>query len=195
MRLRIVDCGLRIDDGRSWRIRTRTFPIRNPQSAIRVLLFVAACTPVTTRPDFLPDPQGIQVILDARPGRVTPEIATLVAAESLQVEQVNDRDGYVETAWYDTRSHRSVRGAGDVPDLAATVKIRCWADPYVPGQTRLTLEAVYRPRYDPSRSERDLEVIVPEDHAGPAIASTPSSVCFERQRGINTRSSPLPTRR
>src|SRR3989449_5768710 len=106
-----------------------------------------------------------QVILDARPGRVTPEIATLVAAESLQVEQVNDRDGYVETAWYDTRSHRSVRGAGDVPDLAATVKIRCWADPYVPGQTRLTLEAVYRPRYDPSRSERDLEVIVPEDHA------------------------------
>src|SRR2546422_8564564 len=39
-----------------------------------------------------------QVILDARPGRVTPEIATLVAAESLQVEQVNDRDGYVETA-------------------------------------------------------------------------------------------------
>jgi len=170
MRLRIVDCGLRIDDGRSWRIRTRTFPIRNPQSAIRVLLFVAACTPVTTRPDFLPDPQGIQVILDARPGRVTPEIATLVAAESLQVEQVNDRDGYVETAWYDTRSHRSVHGAGDVPDLAATVKIRCWADPYVPGQTRLTLEAVYRPRYDPSRSERDLEVIVPEDHAGHAIA-------------------------
>src|SRR2546425_12803803 len=91
MRLRIVDCGLRIDNGRSWRVRTPPFPIRNPQSAIRVVLFVAACTPVTNRPDFLPDPQGIQVILDARPARVTAEIATLVAAESLQVERSEER--------------------------------------------------------------------------------------------------------
>jgi hypothetical protein len=146
-----------------------TVPFRVSRSTFHVCLLLAACTPVTTRPDFLPDPQGIQVILDAQPARVTPEIATLVAAESLQVEQASDRDGYVETAWYDTRSHRSIRGPGDVPDLAATVKIRCWADPYVPGQTRLTLEAVYRPRYDPSRTERDLEVIVPADHAGHAI--------------------------
>src|SRR5438309_9380530 len=103
MRLRIVDCGLRIDDGRSWRIRTRTFPIRNPQSAIRVLLFVAACTPVTTRPDFLPDPQGIQVILDARTGRVTPVIATLVAAGSRLGDKVAGRDGYVERHCHESR--------------------------------------------------------------------------------------------
>ena len=50
------------------------------------------------------------------------------------------------------------------------MKIRCWADPYVPGQTRLTVEAVYRPRYDPSLPERDLEVIVPKDHPGSGIA-------------------------
>src|SRR3989449_5283686 len=164
MPVRSAECGVR--NGRVCVLaRDLSQQLRIPHSALRFLFLLAACTPVTTRPDFLPDPQGIQVILDARPARVTPEIATLVAAESLQVEQASDRDGYVETAWYDTRSHRSVRGAGDVPDLAATVKIRCWADPYVPGQTRLTLEAVYRPRYDPSRSERDLEVIVPEDHA------------------------------
>jgi len=42
----------------------------------------------------------------------------------------------------------------------------------VPGQTRLTVEAVYRPRYDPSRTERDLEVIVPKDHAGRALADS-----------------------
>jgi len=174
MRLRIVDCGLRIDNGRSSRGWTPTSLIRNPQSAIRnwFCCFLAACTPVTTRPDFLPDPQASRLVLDAPPARVTPEIAVLVAAESLQVERVNVRDGYVETTWYDTRSRRSFRGAGDVPDLAATVKIRCWADPYVPGQTQLTVETVSRPRYDPSRTERDLEVVVPKTHAGRAIADS-----------------------
>src|SRR5439155_46978 len=88
---------------------------RVPTSAFHVWLSFAACTPVTTRPDFLPDPQASRRVLDAPPARVTPEIAVLVAAESLQVERVNVRDGYVETAWYDTRSRRSFRGAGDVP--------------------------------------------------------------------------------
>src|SRR5216110_3756176 len=167
--MRNAECGMRNCRGMS-RAATPTFTFRTPHSAFRILFFVAACTPVTTRPDFLPDPQASRVVLDARPERVTPEIAALVAAESLRVERANVRDGYVETAWYDTRSHRSFRGARDVPDLAATVKIRCWADPYVPGQTRLTVEAVYRPRYDPSLPERDLEVIVPKDHPGSGIA-------------------------
>ncbi|OLC03584.1 MAG: hypothetical protein AUH78_18915 [Gemmatimonadetes bacterium 13_1_40CM_4_69_8] len=165
-----------------------TLLFRVPTSAFRLCLVLAACTPVTTRPDFLPDPQASRVVLDARPERVTPEIAALVAAESLQVERVNVRDGYVETAWYDTRSHRSFRGTRDVSDLAATVKIRCWADPYVPGQTRLTVEAVYRPRYDPSRTERDLEVIVPKTHAGHAIAD--SLVAALRKRFGTPSSSP-----
>ena len=50
------------------------------------------------------------------------------------------------------------------------MKIRFWADPWVPGQTRLTVEPVYRPRYDPSRVERELEVIVPKEHEGYKIA-------------------------
>jgi hypothetical protein len=143
---------------------------RAPTSAFRVCLLLAACSPVTARPDFKPDPQAPEVILNARPPRVTPEIAASVAAESLRVERVNVRDGYVETAWYDTRTGRSFAGTRDVPHPASTVKIRFWADPYVPGQTRLTVETVYRPRYDPSRTERDLEVVVPQDHPGRAIA-------------------------
>ena len=118
----------------------------------------------------MPGPQARAVILNARPARVTPEIAASVAAESLRVERVNVTDGYVETAWYDTRRGRSFSGMRDVPNPAATVKIRFWADPYVPGQTRLTVETVYRPRYDPSRTERDLEVVVPQEHPGRAIA-------------------------
>ena len=168
MPVRSAECGVRsvrvrvIARDLSWQLRT-------PHSALRILFFVAACTPVTTRPDFFPDSRAATVVILARPERVTADLPALVTAESLRVERTNLRDGYLETSWFDTRSKRSRRGMGDVSNLAASVKVRCWADPYVPGQTRLTVEVVYRPRYDPSRSERDLEVIVPQDHAGHVI--------------------------
>jgi hypothetical protein len=144
--------------------------LRVPRSAFRVCLLVAACTPVTTRPDFKPDPRALVVVLNARPERVTLELESLVPAESLEVERVNVRDGYVETFWYDPTRRRSYHHERDVADPPATVKIRCWADPWVPGQTRLTVEPVYRPRIDPSRPERDLEVIAPPEHGGYKVA-------------------------
>jgi hypothetical protein len=131
----------------------------------------AACTPVTTRPDFRPDPRAPVIILDARPERVTLELETLVPAESLALAHLNTRDGYVETTWYDPTRHQSYRDERAIADLSAAVKIRCWVDPWVPGQTRLTVEPVYRPRFDPSRAERDLEFIVPEAHPGHRIAT------------------------
>src|SRR5213596_1975699 len=162
MRLRIADCGLRIGRARVQAHDDRPLPIRNPQSAIRICLVLASCTPVTTRPDFRPDPRAPAVILNARPERV--------AAESLEVARFNVRDGYVETAWYDTEARRTRHHERDIANFAVTVKIRFWADPYVPGQTRLTAEPVYRPRYDPSRPERDLEVILSREQAGYKIA-------------------------
>ena len=143
---------------------------RVPTSAFRLCLFVAACTPITTRPDFRPDPRALTVVLDARPERVTTVLDSLVAAESLEVARANVRDGYVETAWYDPQAHRTRHHEREITNLAATVKIRFWADPWVPGQTRLTTEPVYRPRYDPSRPERDLEVIASKEHEGYKIA-------------------------
>jgi len=139
--------------------RDLTLRFRVPTSAFRVCLLVAACTPITTRPDFRPAPSALVVTLDARPERVTAALDSLVPAESLEVAHSNVRDGYVETAWYDTQAHRSRHH-----------EIRFWADPWVPGQTRLTVEPVYRPRYDPSRVERELEVIVPKEHEGYKIA-------------------------
>ncbi len=128
------------------------------------------CTPITTRPDFRPDPRAPVVTLNARPEPVTLGIDSLVRAESLEVVHVNVRDGYVETAWYDTKAHRSAHHEREIHDPGATVKIRFWADPWVPGQTRLTVEPVYRPRVDPSRTERDLEVILTKEHEGYKIA-------------------------
>ncbi len=133
-------------------------------------LVVAACNPATTRPDFRPFPETRSVVVMARRERVIPFLATLVAAESLRVKQASPVDGYLETDWYDTRTHRSFGDGHYVPDLAGTVKLRCWVDPYVPSESMLTIEAVYRPRVDPSRPERDLEAAVSPDHAGYKLA-------------------------
>src|SRR6266550_713807 len=162
-----------------WGVRSRstgvgalvlTLPFRTPHSALRMCLLLAACTPITTRPEFRPDPRALAVILDARPERVTAALDSLVPAESLEVAHSNVRDGYVETAWHDTQARRPRHHEREIGNLAATVKIRFWADPWVPGQTRLTVEPVYRPRSDPSRPERNLEVIVSKEHDGYKIA-------------------------
>jgi hypothetical protein len=130
---------------------------------------LAACTPVTKRPDFQPFPHAPSLVLMARPPQVIAFLVTLVEAESLRIRRVSPRDGYLETDWYDTRTRRSYRGA-HVPDLARSVKLRGWADPYVPGETVLTLEVAYRPRYDPSRTDRDMEAPVSKDQDGGGLA-------------------------
>src|SRR6267378_1265939 len=167
--VRSAECGVRSrPTGVSARVLT--LPFRTPHFALRICLLLAACTPITTRPDFRPDPRALVVTLDARPERITAALDSLVPAESLEVAHANVRDGYVETAWYDTQAHHTRHHEREITNLAATVKIRFWADPWVPGQTRLTVEPVYRPRYDPSRPERDLEVIAPREHEGNKIA-------------------------
>ena len=154
-------------------MRNRPIPFhsacRISHSAFALLL--AACNPATTRPDLRPFPQALTAVLLARPERVIPVLATLVAAESLRVKRASPRDGYLETDWYDVRTHRSFGDGDHVPDLAGTVKLRGWADPYVPTETIFTIEAAYRPRYDPSRLERDLEAVVPEGHDGYKLAA------------------------
>ena len=169
-RVRSAECGVRSSiTGVGARVPTLSF--RTPHSTLRTLLFlIAACTPVTTRPDFKPDPRALVVVLNARPERVAVALDSLVPAESLEVARSNARDGYVETAWYDTEARRTRHHERDIASFTRTVKIRFWADPWVPGQTRLTIESVYRPRYDPSRVERDLEMIVDKDDDGYKLA-------------------------
>src|SRR5437667_11301231 len=123
MPVRSAECGVR--SVTMW-IATRdlTQQLRIPHSALGILVLLAACTPVTTRPDFLPDPRAARLVLDAPPARVTPEIAALVTAESLQGERMNVPDGHVETGGSATQARRPFRGAGDAPDVAATLKRR-----------------------------------------------------------------------
>jgi hypothetical protein len=136
-----------------------------------VALLLAACTPITSRPAFLPYPQALVAIVDASAPQIVPETMGWLASQGLRVEWSSPQDGYVETAWFNVRTRNSMTGQGDPGDLLDTVKLRCWVDPNAPGKSQLTVEAVYRPMLDPSRPERDLEVMVPEGSDGHRIAA------------------------
>ncbi|HUK20608.1 MAG TPA: hypothetical protein VLV45_03520 [Gemmatimonadales bacterium] len=149
-------------------VRRRLRLFRVPGSGFRVLeiLLLTSCSPATTRPDFFPYPQAPKQLLGARRERIVPALVEFITVDSLRIQRASALDGYVETEWYDMQQHRSYARTSAVPDLAHTIKLRCWVDPYVPGQSILTVEAVYRPRVDPSRIERELEIPLSPDHPG-----------------------------
>lgn len=133
-------------------------------------LLLAACTPITSRPAFLPYPQALVAIVEAPAPRIVPEAMGWLANEGLRVEWSSPQDGYVESAWFNVRTRASTTGQTDPGALLDTIKLRCWVDPNAPGKSQLTVEAVYRPMLDPSRPARDLEVIVPQGSEGHRIA-------------------------
>lgn len=101
---------------------------------------LAACTPTSTRPSFVPIPEALHAVINAVPSVVTREAQALLATDSIRVRSVSERDAWLETS-----------------EFAGTHRLRLWADPDVPGKSRVTIEAVYRPIEDPSRPPRDLE--------------------------------------
>ena len=113
------------------------------------VLLLGACTPKTTRPAFAPMPEALNVVINAPPERVTRFADSLLRADTIRVRFVNLRDAFLETDAF-----------------AGTHRLRVWADPDVPGKSRVTIEAVYRPSEDPSRTGRDLERAAPLGSAG-----------------------------
>lgn len=137
--------------------------------AVVLVILTLGCDPATSRPSFLPIPQADTLLLRGAPGQIASEVASWLTAQGVTVERWNQRDAYVETSWYDTTAKRAVRGEGDLNRLLTSVKVRCWADPGPPGQTRITVEAVYRPFYDPSQPARHREVPLPPGSGGRGI--------------------------
>jgi hypothetical protein len=126
-----------------------------------LVFLLVGCNPATTRPSFAPYPEALRTVINAPPAQVTEEAGTWLAAHGPTVQHASPIDGFLETGWYD---------ATDSASAPVRVKIRLWADPYVPGKSRVTVEAVYRPMEDPSRTPRDLERAAPEDSAGQRLA-------------------------
>jgi len=126
-----------------------------------VVLLCAACNPASSRPAFAPYPEAKHAVINASPAKVTEEARSWLVAQGPTIAHANVSDGFLETGWYD---------ATDSASAPVRVKIRVWADPDVPGKSRVTVEAVYRPMEDPSRTPRDLEVAVSKDSAGQRLA-------------------------
>ena len=104
------------------------------------MLFLTACNPASTRPSFTPLPESLHAVINAPPAVVTREAQAFLSADSIHVRRMSERDAWLETS-----------------EFAGTYRLRLWADPDVPGKSRVTIEAVYRPIEDPSRTPRDLE--------------------------------------
>ena len=112
-------------------------------------LIWAACTPATTRPPFSPVPEALHAVINAPPGVVTEAARAMLIADTVPVRFVSTLD-----AWLETR------------EFAGTYQLRLWADPDAPGKARVTIEAVFRPAEDPSRTPRDLELAAPPGSPG-----------------------------
>lgn len=112
-------------------------------------LLLVACTPSTTRPPFAPIPEALHAVINARPADVTQAAHELLTADTIAVRFVSLQDAFLET-----------------DEFAGTQRLRLWADPDVPGKSRVTIEAVYRPVEDPSRTRRDLERASPPGSPG-----------------------------
>lgn len=112
-------------------------------------LLLVACTPSTTRPPFAPIPEALHAVINARPADVTQAAHELLTADTIAVRFVSLQDAFLET-----------------DEFAGTQRVRLWADPDVPGKSRVTIEAVYRPVEDPSRTRRDLERASPPGSPG-----------------------------
>jgi hypothetical protein len=112
-------------------------------------LLALACTPATTRPRFSPVPEALHAVINASPGVVTEAARALLIADTIAVRFVSTPDAWLETQQF-----------------SGTYTLRLWADPDAPGKARVTIEAVYRPTEDPSRTQRDLELAAPPGSPG-----------------------------
>ncbi len=112
-------------------------------------LVLGACTPATTRPSFAPLPEALHAVINAPPARLTTVADSLLRADTVPVHFVSALDAFLETG-----------------EFAGTYRLRLWADPDVAGKARVTIEALYRPFEDPSRTRRDLERAAPPGSPG-----------------------------
>lgn len=132
-----------------------------PRFAALLALLVAACSPATNRPYFGPVTGAEMAELELDMRDATETLAAVLRSDSLPIEKVMLRDGYLESAWFDAGSRQPTTRRPLGPDV---VQVRAWVGPSRQGHSLIVVETVYRPLADPSRSPRDLDLQVPPDH-------------------------------
>jgi hypothetical protein len=128
---------------------------------VGIVASLAGCQPATTRPPFPPVPEAAITEMRLPAGEATRLLAEAFQADSMPMRRVVVRDGWLETSWFDASTGRrtSRRQLG-----VNTVRVRAWADPTHPGNSKVTVETIYHPLADPSLPERELDRQVPREH-------------------------------
>ncbi len=139
-------------------------PAPRSRRAVSALGLIAAglgCNPNTNRPDFGPVTGAMQVELALRVPAATDRLADALAADSIPLNRVERRDGYLESPWF---SSTTLKPASRHPMGREVVRVRAWIGPTKPEHSQLVVETTYRPFEDPSLPARELDRQVPPDH-------------------------------
>ena len=130
------------------------------RTPILALLLAAACAR-NGQPAYQPMPEAKRAEIELDPQEATKKLAEAMTAAGLPVTSIATREGFVETAWFDSAT---MKPAGGRPLGTRNVRVRAWVMPYRYGWSEITMEAVYRPIADPSLPPRELERSVPFGH-------------------------------
>lgn len=126
-----------------------------------------ACTAATTRPRFDPLPGSLVDTLGAGPETVIGGLASELTARGLKIHAMSQAEGYLETAWFDPVTRKSV--GQEHWHTERVFRLRAYADSLPPVRSVLSLETVYRRTADPSAAGREEERIVPPGQPGDSV--------------------------
>ncbi len=106
-------------------------------------------------------------MVGASPGTVIGALASELEAQGLRVRAVSRAEGYLETAWFDPITRKSV--GQEHRHTGRVFRMRAFADSVPPTRSELTLETVFRRTADPSATGREEEIIAPPGHPGDSL--------------------------
>ena len=130
------------------------------------IALIAACAG-GIRPGYAPLYEAVADTVAAVPAVAVEALVTGLAAEGLRVQWQSATEGYVESQWYDVVSRQS--GSFDRTRPEQFIRIRFFVDPVGTTASVLHGEAVSLRSVDPSRIERDTEMMLPPGNAGREI--------------------------
>ena len=105
-----------------------------------------------------PKPGAPVDTLTTSPGEVVRTLATTLAERGFKVRTASEAEGYVETAWFDPVTKRSV--GQEHMHTRRVLRVRAFVDSIPPHRCQLAVEAVYRRIADPSQPGREEEILV-----------------------------------
>jgi hypothetical protein len=124
-------------------------------------ILLVGCQASTTRPPFGPLTGAPSVVVRLSRTQATTMISDLLKADSIPVNRVEVRDGYLESPWFDSATGAPTRRR---PLGTGEVRVRAWVDPEKPLYSRITVESLYRQIVDPSLPDRELDRPLPPEH-------------------------------